>query len=167
MKKTLKNIFLKLDFVLVLFSIFVSIFAFCGHNAKLIETSKNYAVFQNHNRNFLISNEPGKLFFYDSNKKIREIPISEKFNIKEYNTLITKYKPNCAIVAAATAGVGVAAFMSGSGAFLNTFGIAATEIESWFALAASGASVAEVTAAVKGTLVFWGIAGALVGTIVL
>ena len=159
MKKTLKNIFLKLDSVLAFFSIFVSIFAFCGHNAKLIETSKNYAVFQNHNRNFLISNEPGKLIFYDSNKKIREIPISEKFNIKEYNTLITKYKPNCA--------VGVAAFMSGSGAFLNTFGIAATEIESWFALAASGASVAEVTAAVKGTLVFWGIAGALVGTIVL
>ncbi len=90
MKKTLKNIFLKLDSVLVFFSIFVSIFAFCRHNAKLIETSKNYAVFQNHNRNFLISNEPGKLIFYDSNKKIREIPISEKFNIKEYNTLITK-----------------------------------------------------------------------------
>ena len=63
-------------------------------------------------------------------------------------------------MAAATAGIGVAAFMSGSGAFLNTFGIAATEIESWFALAAS---VAEVTAAVKGTLAFWGFAGAVVG----
>jgi len=163
MKKTLKNIFLKLDFVLIFFSIFVSIFAFCGHNAKLIETSKNYAVFQNHNRNFLISNEPGKLIFYDSNKKIREIPISEKFNIKEYNTLITKYKPNCAIIAAFTAGIGAAAFLSGGGAFLNTLGLATTELEGLFALAGSGATVAEVAAALKGALGFWIAAGVATG----
>lgn len=163
MKKTFKNIFLKLDSVLVFFSIFLSIFAFCGHNAKLIETSKNYAVFQNHNRNFLISNEPGKLIFYDSNKKIREIPISEKFNIKEYNTLITKYKPNCALVAAATAGVALAAFLQGAGAFLSTFGLATTELEGLFALAGSGATVAEVAAAIKGALGFWAFAGVITG----
>lgn len=150
----------------ILFSVFITIYSFFGSGLKINKNIDNTLSVTKHGREFLISNEPGKLFFYDGNKKIREISISEKFNIKEYNALVAKYKPNCAIVAAVTAGIGAAAFLSGSGAFLNTLGIATTEIESWFALAASGASIAEVTAAVKGTLAFWGFAGLVVGTTV-
>ena len=163
MRSAIKKIVFKLDFALVFLSVLVSIFAFQSHNARLVKKTKDYAVFENHNRLFKITSDRNKLEIYDGCKKIQEIPLISNFKIEEFKNLPAKRSNNCAIVAAATAGVAFAAFLKGAEGFLSMFGLATTELEGLFAMAANGATAAEVAAAIRQTLGFWAIMGGVTG----
>lgn len=161
--KKFKNIFLRLDSILIIFSLFLLIYTFCGSGLCLLKKDGNSMVLSNHNRNFLISKVSDKIKIFDGNKQIREIKVPDEFffdklSYNKYNSNVS----NCAFVAAVAGGAVLAAAGGGLAAGL---GLAETELAGLFEMAAAGATVGEVWAAIVELVGFWAAVGVGIGAV--
>lgn len=154
MLKKIKKYLFGLDSIIVSLSIIISLYSFCCSNLILLEKKDNYMLYSNNNRNFIISNSCDKIEIFDGCSKIREIQKPDNFSFEEFENKYNTF--NCAFVAAVTAGAVLATAGAGLAAGL---GLAETEIAGLFEMAAAGATVAEVWAAIVELVGFWAAVG--------
>lgn len=138
----------------ILFSVFITIYSFFGSGFKINNKTDDTIFFTNHDRRFILcSNETGSEIF-ENDKKIAFLPKAK---------IMLKNKPtNCALAAAIAGGAALAAL---GGGFMSGLGLATTELEMLFAMAAEGATIAELWSAYIGMVGFWAAVGVGIGAI--
>lgn len=145
----------KVAFPLALFmSVLVVIYSLFGSSFKIGQRTDSCVNFSNHGRQFVLQKSNEHLNLVENGK------ILTSFNSKEFYG--SKTKCNCALAAAVAGGAVLGAL---GGGFISGLGLATTELEALFAMAAEGATVAELWSAYVGMVGFWAAVGVGIGAI--
>ena len=153
------NLHRKVAFPLALFmSVLVVIYSLFGSSFKIGQHTDSCVNFSNHGRQFVLQKSNEHLNLVENGK------ILTSFNNKEFYGSKTKY--NCALAAVIATGATLPILIAKFGeGFLGGMGLAYGELDALFAMAAEGATVAEIIGAIKGMLGFWGLVGVGLGGI--